>query len=274
MSPNSCPFCEQVNPADAKFCNACGGALHLLPCPRCGAVSDVTATTCYQCHSQLPGRGTDEHGTAAPVAEVSKALPRRTSRVIVGTAVLAAIAVLGYYTYSQRSLVVAPQPPAASSEAAGSGGPAGTAVVGGDAAAGDSARAKSDEGDQTESPAVLPPETPLADRADQQPEEARRPSAAAGLITRPRPGGAGKAGGQAPARQDVCTDAVAALGLCTMTPEDRELAEDVAAVNAVKARPEVADSGKAGAQGPADACTEAVAALGLCAPAPTRKQGE
>ena len=165
MAPNSCPFCEQVNPADAKFCNACGGALHLVPCPRCGAVNDVTASTCYQCHGQLSGRGTDARDPAQPTAEVSKPLPRAHFRVIVGTAVLAAIVLLGYYSYRQRSLDDAPQPPAASSEASGRGGVAGAGVIGRDAAADDTTPAKADDIAQPASLATVPPETPLADPA-------------------------------------------------------------------------------------------------------------
>ena len=267
MSLNSCPFCEQVNPADAKFCNACGGALHLVPCPRCGAVSDVTASTCYQCNGPLGGRGTGEAEPMPRAAEAPKPAPRRP-RVMAGAAVLAAVAVLGYYGYRQNSPVDVLQPPPASSEAASSGGPAGTAAVGGEAASGDAAPAKSDDGAQTESPAAPPPEAPLADQADRQPEESRRPNAAAGLIVRPKAADAGKAGRQAPPRQEVCTDAVAALGLCTMTPEERNLAEAVAALKAA-ASPEASEPGGAGGQEPQrqGECTEAVAALGLCAPA-------
>ena len=267
MSLNSCPFCEQVNPADAKFCNACGGALHLLPCPRCGAVSDVTATTCYQCNGPLGARGTDDPVAAPPAPEVLKPIPRRPQWKA-GVAVLAAIAVLGYYGYRQSSPVDVPQPAAASSEAASSGSPTGTAAVGGDAASGDAAAAKSDDGAQAASPAAPPPEAPLADQADRQPEESRRPNAAAGLIARPKAADAGKAGRQAPPRQEVCTDAVAALGLCTMTPEERNLAEAVAALKAA-ASPEASEPGGAGGQEPQrqGECTEAVAALGLCAPA-------
>jgi len=267
MSLNSCPFCEQVNPADAKFCNACGGALHLLPCPRCGAVNDVTATTCYQCNGPLGGRGTGEAEPMPRVAEVSKPVPR-TPRVVAGAAVLAAIAVLGYYGYRQSSPVGVAQPSPASSEAASNGGPAGTAAVGGDAASSEAAPAKADDSAQTASPAAPPPEAPVSDQADRQPEESRRPNAAAGLIVRPRVDVAGKAGRQAPPRQEVCTDAVAALGLCTMTPEERNLAEAVAALKAA-ASPEASEPGAAGQQEPPrqEECTEAVAALGLCAPA-------
>ena len=283
MSLNSCPFCEQVNPPGAKFCNACGGALHLVPCPRCGAVSDVTATTCYQCHSQLPERGTDELGTAAPVAEVSKALPRRTPRVIVGTAVLAAIVVVGYYSVRQLPLVDAPEPQPASSEASGRGGSADAGVIRQDATAGDSTLGKAADSAAPASPATAPPENPLAGptpaaailpRADRETVELRQAKAAAGLITRPKATDAGKAGRQAPPRQELCTEAAATLGLCTMTPDQKKQAEAAAAIKAAIARPQPTGAGKAGGQEPPRqvACTEAVAALGLCAPAPTQRR--
>jgi hypothetical protein len=189
-----------------------------------------------------------------PAPEVPKPVPRRPQWKA-GAAVLAAIAVLGYYGYRQSSPVEAPQPAAARSEAAS-----------------DSAPAKPDDAAQTESPAAPPPETPLADQADPQPAESRRPNAA-GLIARPKAADAGTAGTQAPPRQEVCTDAVAALGLCTMTPEERNLAEAVAAVKAAAASPDATEPGKAGPQEAprGEGCTEAVAALGLCTPATTRR---
>jgi hypothetical protein len=283
MSLNSCPFCEQVNPADAKFCNACGGALHLVPCPRCGAVSDVTASTCYQCHSQLPKRGTDELGTAAPVAEVSKALPRRNPRVIVGTAVLAAIVVLGYYSVRQLPLVDAPEPQPASSEASVRGGSAGAGVIGRDATAGDMTPTKADDIAQPARPASSPPRTPLVEptpevgseqRADRETVEPPQTKSAAGLSARPQAADAAKAGGRAPPRQELCTVAIAALGLCTMTPDQKKEAEAAAAIKAAIARPEATDAGKSGRQElpREEACAEAVAALGLCTPAPTRRR--
>ena len=51
--PHQCPFCERVNPSDARFCNACGAPLQLRPCPQCGAVNDAAATTCHQCAASL-----------------------------------------------------------------------------------------------------------------------------------------------------------------------------------------------------------------------------
>jgi len=222
MLPNSCPFCEQFNPEDAKFCSACGGALHLVPCPRCGAVSDVKATTCYQCHGPLQGRGTDALDPVSPATEVPRPLPRRQSRVIVGTAVVAAIAMLAYYGYRQRSLVDAPAPQAASSDASGRGAPAGAGVIRRDAADGDTTPAK--VGNSAPSAATSPPRIPLADptreteippRAVHRPVESRNATAAAAPKARSQATGAGKARRQEPPRQVACTEAVAALGLCT-----------------------------------------------------------
>ena len=64
--PHQCPFCERVNPSDAKFCNACGAPLHLLPCPQCGAVNDASATTCHQCAAPLPGAGKSALAASSP----------------------------------------------------------------------------------------------------------------------------------------------------------------------------------------------------------------
>ena len=206
-------------------------------------------------------------------AEAPKPVPRRP-RVMAGAAVLAAIAVLGYYGYLQRPPVVVPQPPPARSEAGDRGSPAGTAAMGGDAAAGDTMPAKSGDDSQPASPAAPPPERPVSDQADRQPEESRRPNAAAGLIARPKAADAGKAGRQAPPRKEVCTDAVAALGLCTMTPEESKLAEDVAALKAAAASPEATGPGAAGREASPrqEECTEAVTALGLCTPASTQRR--
>jgi hypothetical protein len=269
MSPRRCPFCEQPCPADAKFCGACGGVLHLVPCARCGAVNDVTAAACYQCNAPIAGRDASAADAAAPPATVPKPSPPRRT-VAAGAAVVVALVALGYFGYRQGSPVDAPQPPPASSEAGG--GPAGTAAVDGDAASGDATSAKSGDAARPASPVTLPPKPAVADRAP-APDSDPRANAAAGRIVRPRPGDAGKAGRQAPPREEVCTEAVAALGLCTMTPEERGLAEAAAAVNAAVAPPAATESGKAEQQEPPrqEACTEAVAALGLCTPASTQR---
>jgi len=277
MLPNACPFCDHGNPVDAKFCSACGGALHLVPCLRCGAVNDVAATACYQCHDRLPGRGTDALGPESPAAEVSRPLLHRHSRVIVGMAVIAAIAVLGYYGYRQRSLIDAPQPTAAGSEASEPGATAGAGVIRRDAAAGDTTPARADySAKPTTSPAISLPEALVADpsraaavqpRAGRQPVESREAKAAAALIARPQATAAGKAQRREPPRPVACTESVAALGLCPPEFVQKKEVEKAAAIGAI-ARPQANVANKAGRQEPPrqEACTEAVAALGLCTP--------
>ena len=148
----SCRFCEHNNPTGSNFCNKCGGQLNLLPCPSCGAVVDVTAKSCYQCHTKLWGRSSESEerrplpyghpgridGAAAlaiierfyeqererrtdPLApssnaEVDSALSRRGVLVFIGAIILAAIAVVGYYNYGQYSLEDAVQVSVAKSE--------------------------------------------------------------------------------------------------------------------------------------------------------------
>jgi hypothetical protein len=53
MSPLQCGFCSRSNPADAKFCNSCGGQLNLAPCPHCEGVNEVTASVCHACKGAL-----------------------------------------------------------------------------------------------------------------------------------------------------------------------------------------------------------------------------
>lgn len=260
FSLTRCPYCKQDNPAESRSCSACGGALHLprhlAPCPRCGAVGPVKATVCYWCSGELPRRGA-----------------LRPSRVIAGTAVLAAIAVIGYYTFRQFSPADAPQPPAASSDASGRGAPAAAGFIGRDAAAGDTKSADADNGAALASPAISPSGTPLAaparaaaiqPRAGRQPEP-REAKATAAVIPRPQPTNAGRAGEQGPSRPEACTEAAAALGLCAMKPVQKKEADK---------RPQTIGAGKAGGQEPprSQTCTEAVAALGLCPPRPTQRR--
>lgn len=275
MSLTRCPYCEHGNPADSKFCSECGGALHLVPCPGCGAVSEITATVCYQCRARLPGRGTDATVPTSPAAEISRSLPRPPFRVIVGAAVLAVVAVLGYYTNRQLSLNDAPRAPAASSEASGPGAPAVTRVIRRDAAAGDTKTDQPDNSAGLASPAASASGTQLAaperdaanqPRASRQPEYPQKAKTAATLTTRPQTINTGGAREQRPSRPEACTEAVAALRLCATIPVQSKAADSAAAVDAVIQRPQRTDAGKAGGQEPPrpQPCTEAVAALGLC----------
>ena len=144
MSFNGCRFCDHRNPADAKFCSVCGGALHLVPCPHCGAVSDIAATVCYQCRGQLPGRMTDaleaapaatsvatEATPASPASNNATSLFRLPSLLILGVAgVVALIGVTGYYDRQHRA-VEETRPLSAGSEASERGTAADTEPKGG-----------------------------------------------------------------------------------------------------------------------------------------------
>ena len=262
MALNACPYCDHGNPAEAKFCNACGGALHLAPCPRCGAVSEITATTCYQCNAKLPGRKTDAPD-AVPTAEAALGpLSRWRRRAIAGTTALAAIAVLGYYGYHQRPLDEAPQPPAASSQASDSGSSASAGVIRQESAPADAAPIKAEEGDKPASPAATPPEPPLAGaapaattppRAGRDPVVSRDMKAAAASIARTKAINEGRVSQRRPSRPQPCTEAVAALGLCTLQPVQKKEAETAAAGEPATAPSVAADPGTARRAGAASA---------------------
>lgn len=54
MTPLQCLFCDQRNPAGAKFCNECGTPLHFKPCPQCDGINGRFATGCYRCGAAFP----------------------------------------------------------------------------------------------------------------------------------------------------------------------------------------------------------------------------
>ena len=291
MSRTRCPFCEHDNPADAKFCSECGGALHLVPCPKCGAVNQVAASVCYQCRSQLRGHGTadtpapplsaDAFGESLPnaflseslpIAVVPKSLPRRRSQVIVGAVVVVAIAALGYNAYRQRSPQDELRPQAASNEATARGAPGGTA--GRNAVTGAAGPAVVGAGAGPAAAAVLPSGNALAvpthgvldqSRASRPPAESRKARPAAVAATRPPATSAGTTGESRPGRSGACAEGVAALGLCGIIAAEGNDAQRPIAADA-RARPQAPDADKAGKPEPPrpQACAEGVAALGLC----------
>src|SRR5262245_4935759 len=289
MSFTRCPFCAHGNPADAKFCSECGGALHLAPCANCGAVNQVTASACYQCRRPLPGRGAAAPAPSPaaelilesspiavvsdslpavvsdslPVAAVAGSLPRRRSRTVVATAVVTvvAIAALGYNAYRQPRVMDEPAPQAAGSEAGDRGVSGG--IVRRNAAAG-APGSPGATGGGPASAAIAPAATSLAvpahaaveqSRAGRQPPEPQKARGA----ERPVPVGTSAAG---QVSREACTEAGAALGLCAMSPA-RKAPETAAAVDAAIGR-----AAAKGGQEPTrpQGCTEAVAALGLCPP--------
>lgn len=54
MSKRNCPYCAHSNATDAKFCVACGAAMHLAPCPHCGSINHINVEKCYRCGGDLP----------------------------------------------------------------------------------------------------------------------------------------------------------------------------------------------------------------------------
>ena len=80
MRPAPCTFCQRVNPADSKFCNACGAPLPLVPCARCGAVNDPGATACYQCGAPLQ----EAADVGSPSTDEASGAARSTARTAEG----------------------------------------------------------------------------------------------------------------------------------------------------------------------------------------------
>jgi Double zinc ribbon len=70
MFRSECPICEHVNPAESRFCNACGAPLHLAPCPRCGTINGLGAQDCYKCGAALMGRSADVLAAGSSVADL------------------------------------------------------------------------------------------------------------------------------------------------------------------------------------------------------------
>jgi len=282
MSIDACPFCEHSNPTDAKFCNACGGALHLRPCLRCGAVNDVTATTCYQCHDPLLGRGTSALDNPQPAGELPRALPRPHARVIAGAALFFVIAIVSYVSYRQASHLSASQPPDASGEVEVRSTAGGAGVSPQNAMAGGMTSGKRDASTQPVSAAAAQAVIPVAGAAPAaaiQPRESRQSleSRAASVTTAPnartkatREGGVGE---RVSPRVQECTEAVAALGFCTLKSDQKKGAGATMTIKPVITHTKAGTADTAGEPKARrwEACTDEAMALGLCTPRPTQE---
>lgn len=265
MSVTQCRFCDHVNPAGAKFCSECGGALHLLPCPRCGAVSQVTAAVCYQCQAKLPWHAAETPASAAPSAVLSQPSIRWHSPAIVGTAIIAAVAILGYYGYRQVSLADSPPLPAASSAASGSAARTEGVVESSNGVASD---ASGPESESTETSSAVPA-TATKSRRSREPAQSPDVTAAVEPAERATTVSVGKIAPRtpsAPSSLKACTEPVAALGLCTLKAGQTKQAEN-AAIRADGLPAQTPDAVKAGEGDSSrrDSCPEAELALGLCA---------
>jgi Double zinc ribbon len=259
---NQCPYCEHVSPANSKFCNECGAALHLQPCPHCGAVNDVTLTSaCARCNGTLNERtavALIEPAASAPPERPARAmaapdsLPRQeaaqrptlapgssSSRRLLVLATLG-LAGLGLYAFQQMrppsqptaQPTPRPEPPAATSVIPTVATPA-TPPLRADTAA-PAEQATAPEPTQPETGARAQEATDPAAGASaalvaSTPPAAGQPSTAPTVIARPRPNPAADSNANPyassgarieppPPNIGPCTDAVAALGLCTPAP--------------------------------------------------------
>ena len=260
-----CPYCDHVSPVGSKFCVECGAALHLIPCPHCGTVNDITAATeCYRCHGELRKNDPATQpltiagtavATGSPSEKASSYISvqptRQKPHVLVVTVVLLAFAAASYYAYRQRSTLDAREPQSATTEVKGS---APTGDIGSATTANVGAGTITKLPDSTLPNAVVKPamaDIPIAAPVDAKAAKPER-EAHGEVSTAARRSG----GKSAPGRELIESATPVASN-----PSDFARARTDASKGIEPRTPNI---------GP---CTEAVAALGLCTPetTPTRQ---
>lgn len=259
-----CPYCDHVSPVGSKFCVECGAALHLIPCPHCGTVNDITAATaCYRCHGELRKNdpavqplaiASTAVATGSPLAEASAYVSvqptRQKPHVLVVAVVLLAFAAASYYAYRQRSTLDAREPQVATTDVKGPAPPgdissATTANVG----VGTITKVPSDA---LQNPVAKPVMTNTliatpVDTIAAKPE--REPPGE--VITAARASGG---------KSSFAREAIESPAPTASNPSDFARARTDASKGLEKQTPNI---------GP---CTEAVAALGLCTPETTPRR--
>lgn len=245
MNKRECPYCDHLNLANAKFCTACGAAMHLAPCPHCGAVNDISATACYRCHGELtplevlPDTPAGEEGappsdlaagdgSPAESATLTEPLSTRPSLLVIGI-ILLAFAAASYYAFRQRSTI--------------------------------DARAKAAPVAAPVAPAVEAPPKPVPTPVAEPTVTAVTPPplpaepATASPVVKPAP----TAAKPAPAIVKPASPPVKAPAAMTAAPPKAATPSSTPATPTPPAAPTAAPSAA-----PPPVCTEAVAALGLC----------
>ena len=261
-----CPYCDHVSPPGSKFCGECGAALHLMPCPHCGAVNDITVNTaCYRCHGELrkvaPAALTTVAAPTPAATQIEPASPQpdaiieliagpparhRPHALVVGIVLVAFIAA-AYFAYRQRSTLDVREParvemPPASRAAdkvdkifdgktdtnAISGTIVKTPAEGAPAVTPSAATTAPAQKNNPANGATAPPVELIASKPGvEQGRESVVPSKTPPAASRSN---AAKAGTRADANTGLekrapaigpCTEAVAALGLCTPDPSKR-----------------------------------------------------
>src|SRR3954465_6191784 len=97
MGERACHACGTGNPANARFCMACG-APQDRTCPACGAVPPAQARFCMECGTPLETAAAGEVVPAAPARAIAPtALPEERRNVTVLFADLA-----GYTAVADR----------------------------------------------------------------------------------------------------------------------------------------------------------------------------
>jgi hypothetical protein len=277
----------------SKFCNECGAALHLQPCPQCGSINDITLTAdCSRCSAALPpqpelpavlmaesiDRAAAEPPAAlylhaaerAPVSAAELAFDTSSVRVLpqpllqrplallVGAALLIAAAAVAaaYLLVQQHEEPSADQSPVAaeSSVAPTSGRAAGSVLP----------VSRSAATDLLEPPSAEPLPTPPLSSAASQAMSAVQPSAAAVAAITASP--AASAAGRMAVFKGSSTN------LKQTWPTAREATEIVQAAEAAQLQLQLRSRARLDAGVGLDLplpnlgpCTQAVAALGLCA---------
>lgn len=222
-----CPYCEHESPPGSKFCNACGAALHLVPCPHCGAVNDITQTSaCARCQGELlsaplSSSALDLSPAEPPLLPSTRPMPPwppeaatvlrpPRSRWLAGGAALAVLAVGGLYAF-RPAPPPPPDAPAPPTQLVTTPAPVAVPVVAAPALA---------VAASAEVPAEVepPPPAPAPAPAIVPPRVQRAQPAPAPLPEPVAPARAGAAEGLNPPSgppPGPCTEARSALGLCS-----------------------------------------------------------
>jgi hypothetical protein len=264
MSVAQCRFCDHVNPAGSKFCAECGGALHLLPCPRCGAVSQVTATVCYQCQAPLPWHAAEAPAPFSPSAESSATSNRWRSRAMIAAVVGAAAVALVYYGYRQPL----PDEPAATPGAKDTASGAAVRAAG---VVKDPSPAVIDANASGSAPIAVPTAVPTnapAKPSGRAAQPARSPATPTAVERNPTPStlNPGRIAPPTPARIASCTESIAALGLCALEPGQGKVMETTVTRAETTPVPALDGAQSGGLDASRQSCPEAQEALGLCTP--------
>jgi ribosomal protein L40E len=238
-----CSFCKHGNPADAKFCNACGSSLALQLCQACGAIDNISATACHKCgqpfarsvHVVAPDAG--EAQSVTPQAQAEQ--PVRAGRSPWKLFALLALVVAG-------ALVIYPR-------------------VAGDEAGLSALPAPAEVADEP-APSLPAPDPPPAVTAEPAPsgtahdadEAAQPPADAATDSVADAPAHSSEAGHEGAVETPSSTDT---------TPEsaaEEASAPTTTAQSAESQSAEVPDSATATPQATPAGCSPAIDALGLC----------